>query len=135
MAPLESDPVTLATDESGDLIVPLRFATGLDAVVQGARVRMQLIRGEWFLDLDAGVPWMENDAVTETAAILGQKFNRSRVTTALRTAILSTPGVKEVLSLQVEFNGTTRAVTVTWSARAAFGDTPTDTLVISVEGA
>lgn len=121
---LEDAPVTLALDEDGDVIVPLRFLRGLEAVAQGVRVRMQMFKGEWFLDLSTGVPWWQD--------ILGQRFEYNRVAAALRRPILETPGVTDIVSLSIVFDAQTRLMTVSWVARTAFGDTPEDTLVQNV---
>jgi hypothetical protein len=127
---LETDPVCLARTADGDIDVPLRWARGLEAVVLGVTTRMRMVRGEWFQDRDAGVPWLPNDVVAADRAILGGKFNRARVDADLRAAIMSTPGVVEVLAMDIAFDGATRALTVAWKARAAWGDTAADTLTL-----
>lgn len=133
MALLETDPVCLLLDEDGDLDLSAgrgQLATGLDAAVLGARARMELIRGEWFLNLDAGVPYLERPGVSAAEALLGSRFNAVRVRSAMRKAILSTPGIVEITLLEVSFDAVTRTCFVTWRARCAFGETEKDTLEI-----
>lgn len=134
MAYLVTDPICLATDRDGDIIVPLQWARGLDAVVQGCRTRLRMVRGEWFLNRDEGVRYLPNDIVPAAQSILGQKFDRLRCDADMRGAILKTPAVVEVLLMSIEFNARTRAVTVRWQARAEFGDTPVDVLTRAVGG-
>lgn len=129
---LETDPVCLKLDPiTGDLSITngrTSFVSGLEAAVQGARSRMSLIKGEWFLNLDAGVPYFERDNVPARDALLGQPFDVIKVKAAMRAAILDTPAITDMLQLDVEFDAATRAVTVTWRAKTTFGDTPTDVL-------
>lgn len=131
--PLATEPVRLAADTTThDVIVPLRFASGVEAVVQGCRDRLMAVRGEWFRDLDLGAPWLENDRVSSSVAILGQRFNDARVRNAVRNALLGDPSgaVAEVLRLEASFNRATRVLTITWQVRATFGDTPVETTEI-----
>lgn len=135
MTRLTTDPVDLALDpDTGDLSLDggLHLSSGLAGVVQSARIAMQMIAGEWFLDLDLGVPWLERDGVPASRAIFGQKFNEAKLTHELGSVLAETPNIVAVTQLTVNFSATTRAVTVVWSARTAFGDTPPDTLALGV---
>jgi hypothetical protein len=113
---LATDPIDLLLDDDGDIVVveDLRLSSGVAAVAQGIRIRIQSFRGEWFLDLDDGVPYWQD--------LLGAKFNELRARAAFRDAITSAPGVVQLLSLEVGFDGATRTLTVAWEVRTAFGD-------------
>lgn len=131
--PLATEPVRLAADPTtNDVVVPLRLASGVEAVTQGCRDRLMSVRGEWFRDLDLGVPWLENDRVTAAGAILGQRFNGNRARAAVRNALLDDPSgaVAEVLRLDVSFDRTTRVMRIVWQVRATFGDTAVETTEI-----
>lgn len=135
MALLESDPVTLKMGADGYLDIAAMatatpFDSGLTAVVAGVRTRLRLIMGEWFLDLDAGVPWYERDGVDPDTVILGSPYSEAVLRAPILKAILSTPGVVEVTQLVIQFDGASRAASVTWRARCAFGETPADTLAV-----
>lgn len=123
--PLETDPVTLTLVDGDIVFVNGRssLATGLDAVVIGAETRIRLVFGEWILNRDVGVKWYENDLVTATEAILGQRFDRFKLRTAVREAILATPGVADITRLEVTFDGATRTASIVWRARCVFGET------------
>jgi len=123
MALLSTDRTDLLLDANDDLVVvdgDLAFASGTAGIAQAIRIAIEMFRGEWFLDLDAGVPWRQS--------ILGQKFDPTVARDAFREAILSVDGVADLIDLVVTFDGATRKLTVRWTVRAAFGDTVTDQL-------
>ncbi len=129
---LETDPIDLALDADGDLAFDETgspyFTRGLPAVKQACYIAVSMIRGEWFLDLDAGVPWLERDGVDAATAILGQRFDESKVRREVRAALFTVPEIVDVPVLTAAFNSTTRRVSVSWEALTAFGETITDTL-------
>lgn len=134
MAILSTDPIDFPLDPvTGDLVIAngrLIATTGLTAVVQGVRRRIQMIAGEWYLDLDYGVRWFERAGVPAASAIFGQKFDQAKCDLELRRAILATPGVTSVIKMDISYSSTTRALSVSWQARCVFGDTPVDTIAI-----
>lgn len=130
---LETDAVCILLDADGDFAITggrTSFATGVTAAVQGARARMGLIRGEWFLDQSRGVPYFERDNVPTSEALLGQPFDIVKIKDAMREAILDTPAITKILELTVDYDNRTRIVSVTWRALTVFGETPTDTLEV-----
>lgn len=129
---LETDPVVFKRDANGDLLFPLQPASGLDAVAIGIETRLQMCRGEWFLDLDAGIPYLPHEGVAEAIVILGKAFDPVNVRAAFLREILSTPGVVDVPVLRMKFNGATRVLTLAWRAQTRFGDTPMDSLSFEV---
>jgi hypothetical protein len=108
-------------DDDGDLIMPLRYTLGLAAVAQGLRIRVQMFKGEWFLNLDEGLPYLENDSVAETDALFGQRFDKAKALSAFRRVITATPYVESILSLGVTFDGATRTLNVEWRVKSALG--------------
>ena len=64
---LETDPICLALEENGDVVIPMRYLAGLDAVVQGVVTRLRMIRGELRWDLSIGVPYFERDGATKSS--------------------------------------------------------------------
>lgn len=127
--PLENELRDLLLDADGDLVIgtDLSWTTGIDAVVQSCRIALNMIAGEWFLDLDAGIAYFDDDI---NQSILG---SRSEIAKALardefRRELESVEGVLEVLRLDVDFVGATRELTIVWQVRTALGETPVDTL-------
>jgi len=103
-----------ALTAAGDLEITLgklRVVTGTEALAQRLRTRLRLFRGDWFLDQLQGVPY--HDFVLRkrsTAAVQREVFRR---------AIASMRGVREVVSLDVELDGSTRTLRVTGEVRTA----------------
>lgn len=107
--------------DTGDLIFPLRYTTGLEAVAQGIRIRLLSFRGEWFLDLDDGVPYLVREGVTADEALLGQRWDQTKAVQAFRAAIVAAPGVDDLTRLTVEFTGATRTMSVSFEVKTSFG--------------
>ncbi len=141
MSVLSTDEIDMYIDPAtGDLTATgdIAMTSGIAAVVQGARTRLRIIAGEWFLDRALGIGYFERDGVSAARAIIGQKFDRAKTLREFRTALLGSaaapgvPGITSLTRLEVTFDGPTRTIAVTWQARCTFGDTPTDSLVIGV---
>lgn len=101
------DPIT------NDLIIPMRFTNGLEAVVQGLSIRIRTFLGEWFADLGEGLDW--------DGEILAQKFNDIRIRAEFRRVILKTPGVISIEKLIATWEGDVRTLTVDWEVRGDSG--------------
>lgn len=105
-------------DENGDM----NFGHGLndfyidseDAVAQAVSTRLQLWRGEWFLDETEGTPYQQ--------AILGMHTSKT-FEPALRERILGTKGVESIVSLETIRNTETRALTVNVTIDTIYGET------------
>ncbi len=134
MAPLITDPICFKRTDDGDLLFPLELARGLEAVAIGIRTRLQLCRGEWFMDLDIGLPLLPtaDGAVSESAAILGQAFDPIKTRAAFMREILSVPGVFDVPTFRMNFDGPTRVLSITWVAQTQYGETPLDNLTLEI---
>lgn len=127
--PLSTDPIDIAIDPAtGDIIIPPRPSAGVAAAVQQARICLLACKGEWFLDLDNGVPYLERDGVTAQEALLGQRFDRNKTMAIFRTALARATLLTQIVSLEVSFDATTRVLAVSWSARTSFGDLVRDEL-------
>lgn len=120
-----TDRIDFQLDDDGDLLIDsdIYFTSGLAAVAQGIQIRLKSSRGEWFLDIEDGVPYYQD--------ILGQKFNEIKIRTAFRDAILAAPGVNELTTLEVEFDRQTRELDVSWKVVTTFGVTE-DELVMEI---
>lgn len=108
---LKLDPVTheLVVD-TFDLV----FLDGIDRVQQQIRIRLQFFKGEWFLDLDFGVPWFQD--------ILGVKPPPiTRAESAIREAILGVPDVASIERFSIDYLGSGRELQVSFRAKTTFG--------------
>jgi hypothetical protein len=93
----------LALNSSHDLVFENRdlvVLTGPALVAQRIKQRLLLIQGEWFLDVDAGLPWFDR--------LLTKQVNLDQVKQALIFQIANTEGVEELSSLTLELDGQTR---------------------------
>lgn len=73
------------------------LATVHDAHAVGQHVRQRLMthRGEWFLDTEAGVPWLDQ--------LLGRAYDPALAEAVVKAEILDTDGVEEITSFSVRF--------------------------------
>lgn len=122
--PTIDEPQAYALTVDGDLEVPLRFVTGVAAVAQAAMIRLKTFAGEWFQDLDRGVPMYED--------VLGQPFDETKVRAAFYNELIDTEHVITVTEFTLSFNSETRHLTVSWRLKTVFGDTEPDTLELDV---
>ena len=87
--------------EDGDLVF------GVD-VAQAVKINLLTFAGEWFLDPSLGVPYV--------ASIFKKTPNLDLIRTLLQEVIISTPGVGAITEFTLDFNETTRDLSVVWKA-------------------
>lgn len=76
-----------------------------DEVLQRVKTRLRRILGEWFLQVNAGLPYFDGN-------MLGGK-NTQYVLMIIKAEILETTGVQDVTSITIDYNNATRKATVT----------------------
>lgn len=125
--PLIDEPRDWLLDKNNDLVIDadLQWTTGIQAVVQECQIALQMFEGEWFLNLDAGMPYWDE--------ILGQKPAAALVVarSQMHEELLSIDGVVDVLVLEVTYEKT-RMMRIKWQVLTEFGETPIDTLDLEV---
>lgn len=126
---LETDPVDLLVDDDNDIVFEngdLVLSTGIEAITQQCRIVMQMFQGEWFLNLDAGLPYWDQ--------ILGQKPNIAiqAATIYVRRELMLVDGVVDILKLETTFDKTSRRLTISWQVDTEFGETPVDEIQLRV---
>lgn len=102
---------------SGDLELSagnLQIISGSDSIAQDLKVRMQFFQGECFLDLTAGIPYFQDVLIKNPDANVLQSV--------FRRALLDTPGVSEVLALDLTLDRTGRRLSVAWRVASDFGE-------------
>lgn len=85
-----------------------------EAVAQAVKTRLNLIRGEWYLDADEGTPWKTQ--------ILGEG-TLDTYDLAIREVILDTPGVFRIDSYASVLDTSTRELTVAAVITTIYGQT------------
>ncbi|MFU0758026.1 hypothetical protein ACLHG3_001944 [Serratia marcescens] len=98
----------------GDFFINTPEAVGM-AVIS----RLQLRKGEWFLDTIAGTDWTQ---------ILG-KYTSGLYDIVIRERILGTPNVTEIVKYQSQRDVDTRDLLITATLNTAFGQTSVTTYV------
>jgi len=83
-----------------------------EAIPQNIKQRLLHFTREWFLDLNAGTPWIEE--------ILTKGSRQSAVKDILKARIREAPGVEELTALEL-FEAGERGIRVEFSARTATG--------------
>lgn len=86
-----------------------------EATAQSVKTRLLLLFSEWFLDTDAGVPYLQ-EAMVKPA-------NLPLVETKLKETILGTDGVSELREFRMTLNTETRRLTVQATVATIYGDT------------
>lgn len=101
----------LALTPDGDLAL----VGGVESIAQAVRQRLRTYLEEWFLNIEAGVPWSTD--------ILGVKnLNLATVRSLLRDQINDIAGVLEITQLDVTLNSQTRALSVVMRCTSDVGE-------------
>lgn len=91
----------------------LALVEGAARVKQQLLIKLRLWRGEWFLDIDFGTPYLQE--------ILGKQLTLSGAIAALRTSILEVEGVQKIDSFSYNFNRSARSLSVSFEASTPYG--------------
>ena len=94
----------LTNDVELDDVHSLIVVTRAQAIGQHVRQRLKTFKGEWFLDSDVGVSWLDD--------ILGKQYDPVITESIVKTIILKTPGVKGILAFSISFNGQRRELQI-----------------------
>jgi hypothetical protein len=108
--------VDLQLGTDGDLALEagdLKLVDGLDAIAQDIQIRLRTFKGGWFLDERVGVPYYED--------ILVKNPNLAHIRSLYRKAIVETPGVVELLELELALDDANRQLTVSFKALTEAG--------------
>lgn len=80
-----------------------------DVVAQRLKIKLSTFLGEWFLDLDVGIPYFQQ--------ILNKIRNKSTVDTIFQKAIMEDPDVIEMISYTSDLDGRTRTFSLDFAVR------------------
>lgn len=103
----------LALDENGDLEIPIRVLKGAPAVAQRIAVRFRWFLGEWFLDQRQGVPYFRDILIKAADPIV--------ISYVFRQVLVTTPGVKSVISFSATLDPQTRKLSASFEAKLVDG--------------
>lgn len=108
--------------DNGDL----EMVDGAQRVAQQIKVTLLAFLGEWFLDIDFGVPYFES--------ILVKNPRWASINAILRARILAVPGVQRVRRLDLYFNHAARHLLVTFEAETPDGLTGPHNVALTLRG-
>lgn len=86
----------------------------IDVVIQRLYIRLRTFLGEWFLNVEYGVPWLED--------VLGHKAPKSRVDMIIQSQILAERNVKQVTEFNSTMDTLTRNYTCSFRVRTDSGE-------------
>lgn len=89
------------------------FVSGVEAVAQAIYTRLYLLQGEWWEDLEDGLPLLQR--------ILGYRNTRQAADILIRKRILETTGVTELYNFSSSFNEDARVYTFSCSVVTIYG--------------
>ncbi len=104
-------------DTNGDWEVSggdLQLISDGPSIVQAIEIALQFFKGEWFLDLDAGVPWYQN--------VLVKNPDPNLLHSIFRKAISDVEGVTEVTALDLSIDNATRTLSVSFRVATDVGE-------------
>lgn len=105
------DPLTHDIDTRS---LGMQVVSGSAAVLQNIRIKLKLWTGEWFLDTEAGTPYLED--------ILGKRISLAGALAAIRASILEVDGVSAITRFEYQFNRQTRQLDYEFEASTSYGD-------------
>jgi len=117
-----------ALDSNNDLVIRsgrLKTVETSAEVVQHVRSRLQFYLGEWFLNLDAGVPYFQE--------VFTKPANLANIESIFKSKILRTPGVQRLTDFSMDYEGgSQRKIAVSFSAETIHGIIDKDKVTINV---
>jgi hypothetical protein len=106
--------------KNGPLTVDYTTQPLVDTVKQRLFIMLRTFQGEWFMDLNHGIPYWQN--------ILGKKTTKSAVDLIFQQKILAENGVKEITEFKSTF--VNRQYSLDFKVRVSTGEI-TDTITIN----
>ena len=91
------------------------FARDAEAIAQNVRTRLQLLRGEWFLDIDAGVPWLQEIMVKPSNLALAESL--------IKQTIAETDGITEITNFDLTYDNNIRELSINCTVLNEFNNT------------
>lgn len=91
----------------------IRLTSGAEQVAQRMKIRLLLFRGEWFLDVRAGIPYYQQ--------VLRKGIDVNAIASLFRRALRTVPGVTDLLEFSLDYDAPTRRLSVSARASTPFG--------------
>lgn len=111
MIDLELNPITndlVIRDFDFDLIDDTK------QIMQNLAIRLRFVLGEWYLDITQGIPYFEE--------FFRKNPNQIQIESILKTEIVQTRGIVELISFDADFDKRRRIFSVNFRARSISGE-------------
>jgi hypothetical protein len=101
----------------------------MQIIDEGERIRQQLTthlltaRGEWYLNINHGVPYFED--------IWKKQADRALIESVFKTEIMKIDDILEIISFALELDAVNRSLSVLFSAKTTFGAADNITVEVS----
>ncbi|MEA3330597.1 MAG: hypothetical protein U9Q29_02765 [Campylobacterota bacterium] len=92
-------------------------------IIQLLNIRLQFFKGEWFLDILAGIPYIDEVLVKDTSL--------QEIKSIFIKEILDSEGVEELLSFEIGHDSETRVLRIDFSVKAN-GKTFKDSVEVTI---
>jgi len=92
------------------------YLTDLDAVGQMIMTRLNLFEGEWWLDLNDGLPLWQ-----QILAVSGANARQDQISLLIQQRIRETPFVTEITEAKINYDGNSRSLTFYAVVKTQFG--------------
>jgi len=89
------------------------------AIAQNVVTRLRSFTDDWFLNVDAGIPWLE---------LLGNRGTERRILRAIERTVLQTEGIREITRLEIVRRDGQRGVTISIRYIDVFNQATADTV-------
>lgn len=91
----------------------LSIVKGADRVRQNLSIKLNLWRGEWFLDTEFGTPYLEN--------FLGKQITLNGAIAALKQSIMEVSDVERITRMEYNFDRRNRKLVIDFDCATPFG--------------
>lgn len=91
-----------------------------EAIMQLVKTRLMTIRQEWFLNLDAGLPWFTD--------LTGKNVDLYKIRSHVAVSIVNTPGVVGLGAVELDLSPTDRKLEIAFTYTDQYGRTATGEL-------
>jgi|SRR5690606_25482948 len=105
--------IDISLDNEGDLLLDdydLKLIDNVDQIAQNLYIRLKFFLGEWFLDINQGIPFYED--------IFIKSPNQIAVENIIQDEIIQTQGITEITRFESSFDSINRQYRINFTAIA-----------------
>jgi len=108
--------IDIKLDSTGDLDIEnydLVLIDELDRIRQQLQIKLRLFLGEWYLDINQGIPYFQD--------VLEKNPDPVKLQSIFKAAIIGVPDVNRLLDFKLEIDGSTRELNLTFKVDTTYG--------------